>query len=107
MVRRALWLAMAAFMALMSWTTPSTSNVPGEAHVWALLGMVSAVGFAVYAVGWRTQVFYIAMAAWFVHGVPRGVAWALDEIWAPAAIWGGWTATMVLLWLDRSQQAEM
>lgn len=106
MVRRGLYLLMALFLALMSWATPSTSNVPGDPNAWMLLGFVSAAAFGWYAVRPSANVFDLAIATWLVQGVPRGLAWALDSIWAPAAIWGAWTMAMMLLWTDRSRQSE-
>lgn len=105
MTERFLHGLLGLMLAVVALTTPSTSNVPGG-QVWEWVGMVSAIGWFIYAAQPTRMVASIAVAAFLVQSVPRGLAWAHEMVWAPAAIWGGWTVTMVLVWRYRPRTRE-
>lgn len=102
---RALHALLGLTLAFIAVTTPSTSTVAGG-QIWEWIGLVSAVAWFTYAARPTMKVLSVAIGTFLVQAVPRSLVWAYESRWAPAAIWGGWVITMVLVWMYRPRQRE-
>ena len=104
-MQRVLHAILAVMLAVIAITTPTTSNVPGGC-VWALLGMISAGGFTLYILRPSGMAAAWAVAAFLTQSIPRTLIWISEWALAAAAIWVGWTVTVLMWWADRPREAE-
>jgi hypothetical protein len=98
-------MVLAAFLIIIALTTQSTSNIPGG-DVWQVLGLMSAAGFVVYVLRPSVSAAAWAVGAFLTQSIPRALIWLSEWAIAPAAIWAGWSITVVMWWADRPRETE-